>query len=110
LSTHQWGIYPGTGWLEDAPEARARIVNVPLSARAGDRTYARVADEIIHPFLRRFQPELVLVSAGFDAHWSDPITSLGLSSAGFHASRSWWVRRRVVRVGLSSSWRVATIR
>jgi acetoin utilization deacetylase AcuC-like enzyme len=85
LSTHQWGIYPGTGWLEDAPEARARIVNVPLSARAGDRTYARVADEIIHPFLRRFQPELVLVSAGFDAHWSDPITSLGLSSAGFHA-------------------------
>lgn len=85
VSMHQWGIYPGTGWYEEAPEARGRVVNVPLPMRSGDRTYARVATEIIGPFVRRYGPDLMLVSAGFDAHWNDPITALGLSSAGFHA-------------------------
>jgi acetoin utilization deacetylase AcuC-like enzyme len=85
LSMHQWGIYPGTGWYEEAAEARGRIVNVPLPARSGDRTYGRVAEEIVAPLVRGFRPDLMLVSAGFDAHWNDPITSLGLSSAGFHS-------------------------
>jgi len=83
LSTHQWGIYPGTGWLEEAPHAKKRIVNVPLPAFAGDRAFARITDEIIQPMVEAFEPGMILVSAGFDAHWSDPITSLGLSSAGF---------------------------
>jgi acetoin utilization deacetylase AcuC-like enzyme len=83
LSTHQWGIYPGTGWYEEAPQARKRIVNVPLPAGAGNQTYERVADEIVAPFIETFKPELMLVSAGFDAHWNDPITSLGLSTAGY---------------------------
>lgn len=84
LSTHQWGIYPGTGRLEDEPQAKKRIVNVPLPEGSGDGTYQRIADEIFTPFIQSFKPELILVSAGFDAHWSDPITSLGLSSAGFY--------------------------
>jgi acetoin utilization deacetylase AcuC-like enzyme len=83
ISTHQWGIYPGTGWIDDAPHARQRIVNVPLLAYAGDQAFARIADEIIEPAVEAFRPEMILVSAGFDAHWSDPLTSLGLSSAGF---------------------------
>jgi acetoin utilization deacetylase AcuC-like enzyme len=83
LSTHQWGIYPGTGWFEEAPHARKRVVNVPLPAGSGDQTYARVMDELIVPFVESFKPEMMLVSAGFDAHWSDPITSLGLSTAGY---------------------------
>ena len=83
LSTHQWGIYPGTGWLEDAPHARKRIVNVPLPARAGDKVYEQVADRIFKPFVESFKPQLILISVGFDAHWSDPITLLGLSSAGY---------------------------
>jgi len=83
VSVHQWGIYPGTGWIEDVPEAKQRIVNVPLRAGAGDLTYERVADEIFEPVVELFKPELILVSAGFDAHWNDPITSLGLSSSGF---------------------------
>jgi acetoin utilization deacetylase AcuC-like enzyme len=83
ISTHQWGIYPGTGWIEDAPHAKGRIVNVPLPAYAGDQSFARIADEIIQPTVKAFRPEMILVSAGFDAHWSDPLTSLGLSSAGF---------------------------
>jgi acetoin utilization deacetylase AcuC-like enzyme len=84
LSTHQWGIYPGTGWFEEAPHARRRIVNVPLSDGSGDGTYRRIADEILTPFIKYFKPEFIFVSAGFDAHWSDPITSLGLSTAGFY--------------------------
>jgi acetoin utilization deacetylase AcuC-like enzyme len=83
LLDHQWGIYPGTGWYEEAPHARGRIVNVPLPARSGDAVFQHVADEIISPFLNGFRPDLLLVSAGFDAHWSDPLTTLGLSTAGF---------------------------
>ncbi len=83
-STHQWGIYPGTGWYEEAPHAKERIVNVPLPAGSGDKTYERIANEIFMPFIQSFKPELILVSAGFDAHWNDPITTLGLSSAGFY--------------------------
>jgi acetoin utilization deacetylase AcuC-like enzyme len=84
LSMHQWGIYPGTGWYEEVPQARGRIVNVPLRAHSGDKTYGRVADELIEPLIRGFRPDLLLVSAGFDAHWNDPITTLGLTSRGFH--------------------------
>ncbi len=85
LSTHQWGIYPGTGWIEDAPHARRRIVNVPLPAYSGNRVFERIADEILQPLVETFRPQMLLVSAGFDAHWSDPITTMGLSSAGFFA-------------------------
>ena len=83
LSVHQWGIYPGTGWLEDAPHAKKRIVNVPLPARAGDRVYEQVADRIFVPFIESFRPQMIFISVGFDAHWNDPITMLGLTTAGY---------------------------
>jgi acetoin utilization deacetylase AcuC-like enzyme len=85
LSAHQYGpgFYPGTGWIEDAPHARKRIVNVPLPARAGDQVYEQVADQIFVPFLESFRPQMLFVSVGFDAHWNDPITMLGLSTAGY---------------------------
>lgn len=83
VSTHQWGIYPGTGWLEDAPHAKKRIANVPLYAHAGDETFARINDEIFKPMVEAFRPQMLLISVGFDAHWNDPITSLGLSTAGY---------------------------
>lgn len=85
LSVHQFqpGFYPGTGALKDAPHAKKRIVNVPLPAYAGDSVYEQVADKIFKPFVESFKPQMILVSVGFDAHWSDPITSLGLSSAGY---------------------------
>ncbi len=84
ISTHQWGIYPGTGWITDAPHARGRLVNVPLNAYAGDETFARVADEIFRPIVESFRPQMLFISAGFDAHWNDPITSLGLSTRGYY--------------------------
>jgi acetoin utilization deacetylase AcuC-like enzyme len=83
LSTHQWGIYPGTGWIDDSPHAKKRMVNVPLPELAGDRVFEQIADRIFVPFLQSFQPQLLLVSVGFDAHWNDPLTSLGLSTAGY---------------------------
>ena len=85
LSTHQWGIYPGSGRMDDAPHAKGRIVNAPLPAYAGDACFSQITDQLVAPFIRSFQPEMILVSAGFDSHWDDPITSLGLSSAGFYA-------------------------
>ena len=83
ISTHQWGIYPGTGWIDDAPHAKGRLVNVPLHSFAGDEVFARVADEIFKPVVEKFRPQMLFISAGFDAHWSDPLTSLGLSTQGF---------------------------
>jgi acetoin utilization deacetylase AcuC-like enzyme len=83
LSAHQWGIYPGTGWINDAPHAKKRIVNVPLPARAGDHVYEQVADKIFKPFAESFKPQMIFISVGFDAHWNDPITSLGLSTNGY---------------------------
>ncbi len=84
ISTHQWGIYPGTGSIEDAPHARKRIVNVPLHSHAGDETYARLSDKIFRPMVEAFRPQMLFISAGFDAHWNDPITSLGLSTRGYY--------------------------
>ena len=83
ISTHQWGIYPGTGWIEDAPLAKKRIANVPLHAYAGDETFSRISDAIFKPLVEGFRPQMLLISAGFDAHWNDPITSLGLSTQGY---------------------------
>jgi acetoin utilization deacetylase AcuC-like enzyme len=85
LSAHQWGkyFYPGTGRLEDAPQAKKRIVNIPLPAYAGDKVYGQIAERIFVPFIDSFKPQMIFVSVGFDAHWSDPITMLGLSSAGY---------------------------
>ncbi len=83
LSAHQWGIYPGTGWLTDAPHAKKRVVNVPLPAYAGDQVYEQVAERIFKPFVESFKPQMIFVSVGFDAHWNDPITMLGLSTQGY---------------------------
>lgn len=82
-STHQWGIYPGTGWINDAPHAKKRIVNVPLPAYAGDTVYEQIADQIFRPFVESFKPQMLFISVGFDAHWNDPITMLGLSTKGY---------------------------
>jgi acetoin utilization deacetylase AcuC-like enzyme len=56
---------------------------VPLPAHAGDKVYGQVADRIFNPFVESFKPQMIFISVGFDAHWNDPITSLGLSTAGY---------------------------
>jgi len=83
LSTQQEGIYPGTGKVDDAPHAKGRIVNVPLPANTGEKGFAQVAEKIYRPFVEHFRPEMLFVSAGFDAHWNDPLAGLGMTSQGY---------------------------
>jgi acetoin utilization deacetylase AcuC-like enzyme len=85
FSTHQENIYPGSGGLETAPHAKRRLANFPLAAYSGDACFALLFEQALTPFVRSFKPGLIIVSAGFDAHWTDPLTSLGLSSSGFYA-------------------------
>ncbi len=86
LSTHQHGIYPGTGDLAERGTGPGEgfTVNLPLPAGAGDEAFLRIADEVITPLAIRFQPNLILVSAGYDAHWIDPLANLQLTTSGFH--------------------------
>jgi acetoin utilization deacetylase AcuC-like enzyme len=79
-SLHQWPFYPGTGGPDEQGET---LVNVPLPAGTGDDVYLREFDERIAPAVERFDPELVLVSAGFDAHELDPIAEMRVTENGF---------------------------
>lgn len=87
VSTHQSPQYPGTGDGGDVggPNARGRTVNVPLSAGAGDVEYGEVFERIVSPILEQFDPSLVLVSAGYDAHQRDPLGGMAVTDAGFAA-------------------------
>jgi acetoin utilization deacetylase AcuC-like enzyme len=86
LSTHQFPFYPGTGdWHETGrPPAVGNIVNVPLPRGCGDAEFITAYREICAPAIRRFGPGLILVSAGFDAHFADPLAQELLSTAGYY--------------------------
>lgn len=84
LSTHQEGIYPGTGWVNELPNARGRIVNVPLPSGTGDKGFQQIAERLMTPFVEHFKPELLIISAGYDAHWRDPLASLELTASGYY--------------------------
>ena len=75
ISTHQYPYYPGTGNLRETGrgDGTGGIVNVPLAGSVGDEGFARIFQEIVGPAAWRFQPQLILVSAGYDAHWVDPL-------------------------------------
>ena len=85
ISTHQYPFYPGSGAINDTGRGKGRgyTLNIPLGRGHGDANYARIFAEIIWPAARRFQPDLILVSAGFDAHWVDPLASMNLTLAGY---------------------------
>ncbi len=86
FSTHQYPFYPGTGHWEESGtgEGAGTNVNVPLPASCGDAEYKRVFEEILVPVIRRYRPDLILVSAGFDAHFADPLAQMRLSAAGYY--------------------------
>jgi acetoin utilization deacetylase AcuC-like enzyme len=85
VSTHQYPFYPGTGELSEEGEGAGRgfTVNLPLPAGCGDAEYAAVYRELVEPIGRAFDPELVLVSAGFDAHADDPLAGMRVTPSGF---------------------------
>lgn len=85
FSTHQAPFYPGTGLSDERGEGEAAgtTINVPLPASTGYETFEPVFRQVMAPAADRFDPQLILVSAGFDAHWDDPLGQLNLSTAGF---------------------------
>ncbi len=85
VSTHQSFFYPGTGGINEAGsgEARGTTVNIPLPAGCGDGEYQRVFEQLIIPAAGRFKPQLILVSAGYDAHWADELAMMQVSITGF---------------------------
>ena len=85
ISTHQYPHYPGTGSIDETGSrlAGGTTINIPLPAGCGDGEYLRVFREIIIPAARRFKPRLILVSAGYDAHWADELAMMQLTVSGF---------------------------
>ncbi len=80
VSLHQWPFYPGTGGPGTSDE---HTLNVPLRAGSGDAEYLRAFDALVEPAVREFEPDLVLVSAGFDAHVGDPLAEMEVTENGF---------------------------
>jgi acetoin utilization deacetylase AcuC-like enzyme len=84
-STHQFPHYPGTGSMQEvgAGEGLGFTVNAPMPAGFGDADYLRVFDELIIPIGRAFKPQFIMVSAGFDCHWRDPLGEMQVTEEGF---------------------------
>jgi acetoin utilization deacetylase AcuC-like enzyme len=87
VSLHQFPFYPGSGAAEETGrgEGRGYTVNVPLSAGAGDSAYGAAIERIVAPVLEAYRPELLLFSAGFDAHERDPLAQMQVTEDGFRS-------------------------
>ncbi len=107
VSLHQWPYYPGTGGPDTSD---ATVLNIPLPAGSGDAAYANAFRSLVEPTLRSFDPELLIVSAGFDAHVDDPLASMAVTAAGFRemAARCTQLCPRVAAV-LEGGYNVATL-
>jgi acetoin utilization deacetylase AcuC-like enzyme len=87
VSLHQFPFYPGTGSVREvgSGEGTGATLNVPLSAGAGDAAYVAAFERLVAPALDAFDPDLVLVSAGFDAHERDPLAAMRVTAEGYAA-------------------------
>jgi acetoin utilization deacetylase AcuC-like enzyme len=87
VSTHQYPFYPGTGSAGETGRGKGEgyTINIPLSAGRHDDDYLRVFDEQLLPTVDRYRPELILISAGYDAHAHDPLGGMRLTESGFAA-------------------------
>lgn len=87
VSTHQYPYYPGTGAAEDAGRSQGEgyTVNLPIPAGWGDTEYLELFQTMVDPICRQFEPEFVLISAGFDAHVRDPLGGMEVTEEGFGA-------------------------
>jgi acetoin utilization deacetylase AcuC-like enzyme len=95
ISTHQSPLYPGTGHLNERGQVagEGKTINLPLPPFSGDNAFKVAYEEIIPKLLDRYQPEMILVSFGFDSHWKDPLANLQVSARGYgnavKALKSW---------------------
>ena len=87
VSIHQWPMYPGTGAASEVGDGPGRglTVNLPVPAGSDDEVYCSLVDDVAVPLARRFEPRLVLISAGYDAHRDDPLAGCEVTEAGFAA-------------------------
>lgn len=85
ISSHQFPFYPGTGAANETGRGAGEgfTVNLPLDAGATDADYERVYEAVAFPVLRQFKPDLILLSAGFDAHERDPLAGMRVTTAQF---------------------------
>jgi acetoin utilization deacetylase AcuC-like enzyme len=85
ISTHQWGIFPGTGHQGETGSGKGigKTVNLPFIGGAGDPSFIQTYEEVIAPILKAYAPDAVIVSLGGDSHIMDPLTGLTLSTPGY---------------------------
>jgi acetoin utilization deacetylase AcuC-like enzyme len=85
VSIHQWPLYPGTGAAQDegSGPGKGYTVNLPVPPGSGDSVYLSLVDHVVAPLAHAFAPQLVLISAGYDAHAEDPLASCLVTDAGF---------------------------
>jgi acetoin utilization deacetylase AcuC-like enzyme len=85
VSLHQYPHYPGSGSYQEvgSGEGEGYTINFPLPPRSGEEVYMAAFERVILPVARQYQPELILISAGYDGHFSDPLCSMLLTSGSF---------------------------
>ncbi|MBW2501394.1 MAG: histone deacetylase [Deltaproteobacteria bacterium] len=85
LSTHAYPYYPGSGGLEEvgSGEGEGFTVNVPLSGGQDDRAFATIVKEVIVPVTREYRPDFIIISAGFDTYFNDPLGTMAVTEQGF---------------------------
>lgn len=93
ISSHQYPFYPGTGSINEigSGDAEGTILNIPLQAGVGDEGFKIVSEKLIIPSLDKFNPDMIFISAGYDAHWKDPLANLDLSLVGFD-----WISKQLI--------------
>ena len=103
-STHEMPLYPGSGAVSERGKHNT-IVNAPLRAGDGGEQFRAAFEQVILPRLRDFRPDLIVISAGFDAHMRDPLANLNLVEADFG-----WVTRQIMAVAdMSAQSRVVSV-
>jgi acetoin utilization deacetylase AcuC-like enzyme len=100
VSIHQWPLYPGSGAADDVGEGEGRgfTVNLPVAPGTGDEGYLSLAEHVLAPLALEYRPQLLLVSAGYDAHRDDPLGDCLVTDEGF-AAMARTVRRVADSVG-----------
>jgi acetoin utilization deacetylase AcuC-like enzyme len=103
-STHQMPLYPGTGAVSERGEHNP-IVNAPLRPGDGGDPFRQAVETVILPRLRDFKPDLVIISAGFDAHMRDPLANLNLTEPDF----AWATQKLMEIADASAGGRVVSV-
>ena len=85
ISSHQYPYYPGTGDFDEigADDGKGYTINFPLPAGTGDETLVPLYSRVVKPILQQYRPQLILVSAGFDAYFQDPLGGLAATAKGY---------------------------